>query len=63
MTTVTHHALHLAVATQAEGARLLLAVVVHLLADKTLVRERLVAQETHKVILAVTHPQNTPTMW
>lgn len=62
MTTVAHHALHLAVATQTEGARLLLSVVVHLLADKTLVGERLVAQETHKVILTVTHPNNTPTM-
>ena len=48
--------------TQTEGTRLLLSVVVHLLTDKTLVGERLVAQETHKVILAVTQPNNTPTM-
>jgi len=62
MATVTHHALHLGMTTQTEGTRLLLSVVVHLLTDKTLVGERLVAQETHKVILAVTQPNNTPTM-
>lgn len=59
---MTHHALHLVVAIQTEGTRLLLAVVVHLLADEALIRERLTTQEAHKVILAMSHETETPTM-